>query len=107
MKAIFLSIAVMGLLLLESHEVKAQMYGPYGYAPYWGGVQYQPYPYPQNYDAYYDLHIMHYQLYLRQYPGYSVYQPCCFAGGAPVWSPPVVRPPKVIIAPRPRAFRRR
>jgi hypothetical protein len=105
MKAIFLSIALMGLLVLESREVKAQMYGPYG-APYWGGVQYQPYPYPQQYDPYYDLHVMHYQLYLQQYPGYPIYQPCCFAGGVPVWSPPVVRRPEVI-APRPRVSRRR
>lgn len=107
MKAIFLSIALMGLLVLGSHEVKAQMYGP-GYAPYWGGVQYQPYPYPQQYDPYYELHVMHYQLYLQQYPGYPIYQPCCFVGGiAPVWSLPVVRRSQVISAPRPRAFRRR
>jgi hypothetical protein len=106
MKAIFLSIALMGLLVLGSHDVKAQMYGPYG-APYSAGVQYQPYPYPQQYDPYYDLHVMHYQLYLQQYPGYPFYQPCCFAGVGPVWSPPVVTRPQVIIAPRPRAFRRR
>ena len=111
MKAIFLSIALMGLLVLGSHEVNAQMYGPV-YAPYWDGVQYQPYPYAQQYDPYYDLHVMHYQLYLQQYPGYPIYQPfyqpCCFVGGVgPVWSPPVVTLPRVVIAPRPQAFRRR
>jgi hypothetical protein len=107
MKAIFLSIALLGLLVLGSPEVNAQMYGPYAYAPYWGGVQYQPYPYPQQYDPYYDLHVMHYQLYLQQYPGYPIYQPCCYGGVAPVWSPPIVTLPQVIIAPRPRPFRRR
>jgi hypothetical protein len=108
MKATFLSIVLMSLLVLGSHEVKAQMYEPYAYAPYGDGVQYQPYPYPQQYDPYYDLHVMHYQLYLQQYPGYPIYQPCCFVGGvAPVWSAPIVRPPLVIIAPRLPVFRRR
>ena len=106
MKAIFLSIALMGLLVLGSHEAKAQMYGSYPYAPYWDGVQYQPYPYPQQYDPYYELHVMHYQLYQQQYPGYPIYQSCCFIGGfAPIWSPPVVRRPQV--ASPPRSFKRR
>lgn len=106
MKAIIFSIALMGLLVLGSRDVNAQIYGSYGYPPYWG-VPYQPYPYPQNYDPYYDLHVMHYQLYFQQYPGYPYYQPCCFAGIGPLWSAPVVTPPPVIIAPRPRPFRRR
>ena len=111
MKTIFLSIALIGLLGLGSHDVKAQMSGPDAYAQYWDGVQYQPYPYPQQYDPYYDLHVMHYQLYLQQYPGYPIYQPYsqpgCFVGGvAPMWSSPVVRRPQVT-APRPRAFRQR
>ena len=108
MKVTFLSVALMALLVLGSHRANAQMYGPYPYAPYGDGVQYQPYPYPQQYDPYYELHVMHYQLYLQQYPGYSVYQPCCFVGGvvAPVWSPPVVRRPEAM-TPRPRTFRRR
>ena len=54
MKATFLSIVLMSLLVLGSHEVKAQMYEPYAYAPYGNGVQYQPYPYPQQYDPYYE-----------------------------------------------------
>lgn len=107
MKTFSLSIALMGLLALGTREVKAQMYGLYPYGPDWNGVQYQPYPYPQQYDPYYDLHVMHYQLYLQQYPGYPVYQPCCFvAGVAPLWSPSFVTRPKSI-APRPRPFRRR
>ena len=112
MKAIFLAIALMGLLALGGDEAKAQMYGPYGYGSYWDGVPYQSYPYPQEYDPYYDLHVMHYQLYLQQYGVYPYYQPCCFAGGiAPLWSAPViVTPPRRgIVGPRPRAlpYRRR
>jgi hypothetical protein len=107
MKVIFLSVALMTLLVLGSHQANAQMYGPYPYAPYWDGVQYQPYPYPQQYDPYYELHVMHYQLYLQQYPGYPVYQPCCFVTGvAPVWTPPAVRRPHAT-TPRPPASRRR
>jgi hypothetical protein len=111
MKTIFLSIAFMGLLVLGSHEAKAQLYEPYPYAPYGYAVPYQPYPYPQLYDPYYDLHVMHYQLYLQPYAGYPYYQPCCFVGGVgPVWTPPVVVvPPLRIVGPRPRVlpFRRR
>ena len=107
MKTLFLSIALMSLLLLGNGEVNAQMVGPYPYAPYWDGVQYQPYPYPQQNDPYYELHVMHYQLYLQQYPGYPVYQPCCFVTGlGPVWSAPVVRRPQAI-PPRSRPFKRR
>jgi hypothetical protein len=39
---------------------------------------------PQEYDPYYELHAMHYQLYLPQYPAYTS---CCFQGGimVPGW----------------------
>ena|SRR5215831_9851693 len=109
MKAIFFSIMLMGLLVLGSQEVRAQYYDPYTYAPYWGGSQYQPYAYAQQYDPYYDLHVLHYQLYLPQYPGYPIYQSCCFAAGVPVLAQPAipVRVPHVIIAPRVPAFRGR
>jgi hypothetical protein len=107
MKPIFLSIALMGCLGPWSVEAKAQMYWPYAHPPYGYGAPYQPYPYPQYYDPYYDLHVMHYQLYLQQYAGYPIYQPCCFvAGGARVWSAPTITQPKGT-APRPRPFRRR
>ena len=117
MKALILAIAFVSILVLGNHEAVAQMYEPYPYASYWDGVQYQPYPqyqsypYPQQYDPYYDLHVMHYQLYLQQYPGYPVYQPfyqpCCFITGVPVWTAPVIRQPGPKVAPRPLPPRRR
>jgi hypothetical protein len=101
MRVILLLIALMGLLLLGSDDVKAQMYGPYSYGPYGDVIQYQPYPYPQQYDPYYDLHVMHYQLYRQQY-GYPIYQPCCYGGIPSVWAPPAVIVRQGIIPPRPR-----
>src|SRR6516164_2372784 len=94
MKAIFFAIMLMGLLVLGSQDVGAQPY-----APPWYGSQYQPYPYAQQYDPYYDLHVLHYQLYLPQYP---IYQSCCFAAGVPVLVQPAIRvpAPHVIIGPR-------
>ena len=113
MKALLFSVALTGLLVLASGKAGAQTYEPYPYIPYGNGVPWGVVPYGTNsyayapYDPYYDLHMMHYQLYLQQYPGYPVYQPCCYFGG-PVWTPPVVvSPPRVIIAPRVPVFRRR
>jgi hypothetical protein len=110
MKALILAIGVMGVIVLGHREATAQMYAPYP-APYWDGAQYQPYPYPQQYDPYYDLHVMHYQLYLQQYAGYPVYQsfyqPCCFVSGVPVWPAPVSRQPRSKLALRPLPPRRR
>lgn len=111
MKALILAIGIMGVIVLGHREAMAQMYAPY--TPYWDGVQYQAYPYPQRYDPYYDLHVMHYQLYLQQYPGYPVYQPfyqpCCFITGVPIWTAPVIRPPQPgpKVAPRPASPPRR
>jgi hypothetical protein len=112
MKAIILAIGLMSILTLGNHEAAAQMYDPYSYGAYWDGAQYQPYPqyqpnpYPQQYDPYYDLHVIHYQLYLQQYPGYPVFYPtCCFVTGIPVLSAPVIRPPRPMAAPRPLPFR--
>ena len=108
MRVIFLAIGLVVLLVAGRAELQAQIYNPYPYAPYWDGTQYQPYPYPQQYDAYYDLHVMHYQLYRQPY-GYPYYQPCCYAPGIPsLWSAPIVSVPQVIITPRSRpTFRRR
>jgi hypothetical protein len=107
MKALLFSIALMGLLVLPSGKAGAQTYEPYPYVPYGNdvpygsGVPYGAYPYPQQYDPYYDLHTMHYQLYLQQqYPGYPIYQPCCLAVGPVLGPPVVVSRPRVIIAPR-------
>jgi hypothetical protein len=108
MRPILLLIALMGSLLVGSDNLKAQMYGPYTYGPYGDVIQYPPYPYPQQYDPYYDLHVMHYQLYRQQYSGYPVYQPCCYVAGIPVWSAPAVTARRHgTIAPPPRAFKRR
>ena len=100
MKVAFL-LVVVGLSLLGVLELRAQTY-PYDY--YWDGTQYQQYS-PQEVDPYYQLHVMHYQLYRPQYralpiypPFYSpFYQPCCFVGN---W---VIRRPSVIVRPMQRA----
>jgi hypothetical protein len=92
MKAFFLAIAIFAFLLVRAPELKAQVYIPY---PYWYDPQYQYWQY-QNYlqwqqylqylqqtDPYYDLHVMHFQLYLQPYQSYLIYPPCCFL---PSWS---------------------
>src|SRR5690349_10947342 len=111
MKGILPAIGLISILVLGNHEATAQMYGPYPGGPYWDAAQYQSYPYPQQYDPYYELHVMHYQLYLQQYPGYPVYQPfyqpCCFITGIPVLTAPVIRQPGPKVAPRPLPPRRR
>ena len=108
MKTAFLAVMLIGLIVLGTHEVQAQAYGsPYYYPPSWNGAQYQGYA--QAYDPYYDLHVLHYQLYLPQYQPYPTYPSCCFAAGVgvPWWSTAIIAPPQVIISPRPRAMRRR
>ena len=104
MKKSCLVVTLLALLVLGSHDVRAQAFSPYYYDLYWD-AQYQQYQqylqwqqylaYLQQYDPYYDLHVMHYQLYLPPYPSYQLYQPCCFAG--------VVTVPT--IGPRPRPGR--
>ncbi len=83
MKAALLTVTLLGLLVIGTHEVQAQAYVPYG--AYWDGTQYQQYV--QQNDPYYALHVLHYQLYLQPYqpyPVYQLYQPCCFVGGVVV-----------------------
>jgi hypothetical protein len=78
MKVSYLAVALFGLLVLGRGDLRAQAYGPY-YNPYWD-VQYQQYLQYQHYlqwqeyldylrqtDPYYELHVMHYQLYLQPY----------------------------------------
>jgi len=90
MKVSILAIALFGLLVSSAPDLRAQMYGPY-LAPYWN-PQYQQFLNYQNYlqwqqylaylqqvDPYYDLHVLHYQLYLPPYEPYQTYAPCCFA----------------------------
>ncbi len=80
MKTAFSAVVFAGLLLLGALDLWAQAYPYY----YWDGAQYQQY-WPQEYDPYYELHVMHYQLYLPQYQPAPIYQPpyqpCCFIGG--------------------------
>ena len=95
MKAAFSIVALLASLLFGTPDLRAQAYGPY-YSPYWDFhyqqyLQYQHYLQWQQYldylrqtDPYYDLHVMHYQLYLRPYQPYQTYVPCCFAYGVPV-----------------------
>jgi len=101
MKIASLTIVFVGLLFLGARDLWAQAY-PYPYY-YWDGTQYQQY-WPQAYDPYYELHVMHYQLYLPQYQPFPIYQPlyqpCCFSGGlvisrpaAPVMTLPQARSP--------------
>jgi hypothetical protein len=107
MKTFFLAGVFAGMLvLLASPNAGAQVYAPSPYGSYWDGFQYQPYPYAQQYDPYYDLHVMHYQLYLQPYPGYPTYQPFV-TGVAPFWPQTVLTVPRVIVTPRPQAMRRR
>ena len=101
MKAALLTVTLLGLLVIGTHEVQAQAYVPYG--AYWDGTQYQQYV--QQNDPYYALHVLHYQLYLQPYqpyPVYQLYQPCCFVGGVVVpGSLTVISPwPGVIFSPR-------
>jgi len=104
MKTAFLAALLIGSIVLGTQEVQAQDYSPYYYPPYGNGAQYQGYA--QEFDPYYQLHVLHYQLYL---PQYQPYPPCCFATGVvvPWWPTPIILRPKVIIGPRPQAMRRR
>jgi hypothetical protein len=96
MKAVSLAVVMFGLSVLGVPNLRAQVYGPY-YAPY-ADVHYQQYLQYQHYlqwqqyleylrltDPYYDLHVMHYQLYLQPYQPYQAYAPCCYTFGSS-WS---------------------
>jgi hypothetical protein len=82
MKKLFTAPAFFGLFLSTAGIAGAQYYAPYPYYPY------PPYPYaapysdPSQYDPYYELHTMHYQLYLDPYGYYY-----------PYWNGPVGVPP--------------
>jgi len=114
MKTSFLAAGLLALLLFSTRNVEAQVFGPY-YGSYWD-AQYQQYQQYQQYlqwqqylaylqqtDPYYDLHVMHYQLYLPpQYPSYELYQPCCFATSVviPEQPAPVGPLPRPFVIPR-------
>ncbi len=91
MKTAFLMVMLAGLFFLGASDLGAQAY-PYPYY-YWDGFQYQQY-WPQAYDPYYELHVLHYELYLPQYQyqpypiAPPLYPSCCFAGGIVISRPP-------------------
>ncbi|MGH7794317.1 MAG: hypothetical protein ACREQ2_05390 [Candidatus Binatia bacterium] len=98
MKAFLLGIGVLTLVALAAPDSRAQAYDPY-YGPSWD-LQYQQYlawqqhlDYWRQNDPYYELHVMHYQLYRPPYPSHFVYTPCCYAVGIPTWSAPFRRMP--------------
>jgi len=112
MKMSLLLIGLLGLLVVSFTDLRAQVYGPY-YPPY-GDVQYQQYLEWQRYqdylrqiDPYYELHVMHYQLYLQRFQPSLLYPPCCYAVGIPRWSTPLRRVPHGPKSRAPKAIRRR
>jgi hypothetical protein len=104
MKKAFLTVMLLCLFVLGTHDAQAQLYAPGYYDQPWGGTesyseQYDPYQgleamhynqlYPRQYDPYYDLQVMHYRLNWPQfqtyqmypYSPYQIYPPCCVPGG--------------------------
>lgn len=94
MKALLIAITLVSLLFLGAAELRAQVHGAYT-NPYWD-LQYQQYLEWQQYhldywrqnDPYFDLHVMHYQLYLQRFNPFVAYAPCCYAVGIPRWTTP-------------------
>lgn len=112
MKVTLLAIGLLCLFLVGATDLRAQIYGPY-YNPY-GDAQYQQYlewqrylDYLQQVDPYYELHVMHYQLYLQRFQPFFVYPPCCYAIGIPRWSTPLRRMPHGAKSRAPKAVRRK
>ena len=87
MKNILLVIAALGLMAALTGTAHAQAYGyPYGYDAY------APSDYYAQYDPYYELHVLHYQLYLGNY-GYYYSYPYVVAPAPVVVAPPLVAAP--------------
>ena len=96
MKTFLLGIVLCGMLAFAP-PARGQVYDPYyNYDYYWELQyrQYQQYLHYQNYlewqtylsrlpylDPYYQLHLIHYQLYLAPYNPYGTYLPCCSLAG--------------------------
>ena len=92
MKKILLAIGFTTALVILSAPARAQV--PHGYDPYGAYVEVQP-DYPQAYDPYYQLHVIHYQLYLQPY-GYYYYPGYYAAPRVGVPAAPVVAAPGVV-----------
>lgn len=94
MKASLLAIGFLALLAFAAPVPRAQAYDPY-YGPNWN-LHYQQYLEWQQYhwdywrqnDPYFDLHVMHYRLYLQRFNPFVAYAPCCYAFVVPRWSTP-------------------
>ncbi len=83
MKTFILSVTLLAFLVLNAHGVEAQASGIYYYD------HYQQYSQHQQNDPYYELHVMHYRLYLQRYQPHQLYPPCCYV----VVTVPQIRPP--------------
>jgi len=94
-KRILLAIGFTTALVILSAPARAQV--PYGYDPYAAYVEVQP-DYPQAYDPYYQLHVIHYQLYLQPY-GYYYYPGYYAAPRVGVPGAPIVAAPGVVSRP--------
>jgi hypothetical protein len=95
MKKIFAALAFFSLFISTAGIAGAQYYAPYPYYPYAPYGYGAPYSDPSQYDPYYELHTMHYQLYLDPYGYYYPYWngPVGIAPPAPPPPPRVVRRP--------------
>jgi hypothetical protein len=90
-KILLLAVALLALAAILSGTAQA-------YDPYYDPNYYDPYnpnvgvDYAAPYDPYYELHLIHYQLYLRSYPYPYPY----YVVPLPVFP---VRTPPVVVAP--------
>ena len=83
MKKAFLTVLLLCLFVLGAHDAQAQEYTPGYYDQSW-----ETQLYPQQYDPYNELEVMHHR-YLPQfqtyqmypYQPYPIYRPCCVPGG--------------------------
>jgi len=82
MKKAFLTVMLLCLFVLGTHDAQAQVYAPGYYDQSRGGTE----SYSEQYDPYQELETMHHR-YLPQFqPPYSPYQiypylPCCVPRG--------------------------
>ena len=104
MKTSIFAMGLLSLLLLAVPNLRAQVYVPYDsryadipyeqYLQYEQQLQQQQYPeYWRQNDPYYDLHVLHYELFLQPYQPYLIYPPCCSVVGVPFLSVPIHRLP--------------
>ncbi len=115
MKASILAMGLFSLLFLAARNLPAQVYVPY--SSQYADIQYQQYlqyeqwqqylDYLRQNDPYYDLHVVHYELFRQPYQPYLIYPPCCYAGGIPVLFIPLRQLPHAARSRALRTLRRR